>query len=70
MDLGFVTHSMHMNSRLVELGCELAPDGHSLTVHMPPSGAVYPPGPGWVYVLADGIPSVGKKMMIGDGIIP
>ncbi|QRW11955.1 glyoxal oxidase [Ceratobasidium sp. AG-Ba] len=67
MDLGFVTHSVHMNSRLVELDCTPSPDGRSLTIHAPPSGLVYPPGPGWIYILADGVPSSGKKMMVGDG---
>ncbi|CAE6414204.1 unnamed protein product [Rhizoctonia solani] len=67
MDLGFVTHSVHMNSRLVELESKLASDGRTLTVSSPPSGAVYPPGPAWIYVLADDIPSVGKKLMVGSG---
>lgn len=70
MDLGFVTHSVHMNSRLVELECKLAADGHSLTVNAPPSGTVYPPGPGWIYVLADGVPSVGRKLMVRDEATP
>ncbi|CAE6413572.1 unnamed protein product [Rhizoctonia solani] len=68
MDLGFVTHSVHMNSRLVELECKLAADGHTLTVSSPPSGNVYPPGPAWIYVLADGVPSIGRKLMVGNGI--
>ncbi|KAG8688114.1 hypothetical protein FRC09_013100 [Ceratobasidium sp. 395] len=67
MDLGFVTHNVHMNSRLVQLESSLAEDGRSLTIHAPPSGLVYPPGPGWIYVLADGIPSTGRKVMVGDG---
>lgn len=33
----------------------------------PPSNLIYPPGPGWLYLLNDGIPSVGKKIMVGDG---
>ncbi|KDN37723.1 hypothetical protein RSAG8_09991, partial [Rhizoctonia solani AG-8 WAC10335] len=68
MDLGFVTHSVHMSSRLVELESKLALDGRTLTVSSPPSGNVYPPGPAWIYVLADGHPSVGRKLMVGNGI--
>jgi hypothetical protein len=26
---------------------------------------VYPLGPGWIYVLSDGVPSVGQRLMIG-----
>ncbi|KAG9109346.1 hypothetical protein FRC07_008328, partial [Ceratobasidium sp. 392] len=61
MDLGFVTHNVHMNSRLVELESVL--QGRTLTIRTPPSALVYPPGPGWIYVLADGVPSTGKKLM-------
>ncbi|CAE6465995.1 unnamed protein product [Rhizoctonia solani] len=68
MDLGFVTHSVHMNSRLVELESKLASDGRTLTVFSPTSGTVYPPGPAWIYVLADGVPSIGKKLLVGNGI--
>ncbi len=38
-----------------------------LAVQGPPNGKVYPPGPGWLYVVVDGIPSEGIKTMIGDG---
>ncbi|KAF8319285.1 copper radical oxidase [Clavulina sp. PMI_390] len=70
MDLGFVTHGVHMNSRLVFLTCSLSPDRASLIVSGPPSGGVYPPGPGWLYVVVDGVPSVGRKVMVGDGAGP
>ncbi len=66
MDLGFVTHAVHANSRLVYLVAKLL-DGQTLEVTGPPNANVYPPGPAWIYLLADGIPSVGMKVMIGDG---
>ena len=46
---------------------KLSDDRTTLSVTGPPSGEVYPPGPGWLYVVADGVPSVGKKLLIGDG---
>ena len=67
MDLGSVTHAVHANSRLVYLQTQLSDDRTTLSVTGPPSGEVYPPGPGWLYVVADGVPSVGKKLLIGDG---
>jgi hypothetical protein len=70
MDLGFVTHATHTNSRLVYLSHTISPDKRSLTIHAPPSGDVYPPGPGWLFVVIDGVPSVGKKVMVGDGSGP
>ncbi|KAL0946774.1 hypothetical protein HGRIS_012948 [Hohenbuehelia grisea] len=65
MDFGFVTHAVHANSRLVYLQAEYA-DG-SLIVSGPPDGNVYPPGPAWLHILVDGIPSKGIKIIVGDG---
>jgi hypothetical protein len=69
MDLGFVTHSVHMNSRLVILK-PFSLSGGKLQVQGPPSAQVYPPGPAWLYLLNDGIPSTGTKVMVGDGTGP
>ena len=65
MDLGFVTHAVHANTRMVYLSSSW--DGNTLTVSGPPNGGVYPPGPAFLYVVADGVPSTGWKVMIGDG---
>ncbi|PPQ99981.1 hypothetical protein CVT26_009263 [Gymnopilus dilepis] len=65
MDLGFVTHAVHANSRLVYLEHSYR-DG-VFTVRGPPNGNVYPPGPGWLYIVANGVPSEGKKVMVGSG---
>ncbi|KAG0705082.1 putative copper radical oxidase, partial [Suillus ampliporus] len=67
MDLGFITHAVHANSRLVYLSSSLFNDGHSLQITGPPRPAVYPPGPGWIYVVVDGVPSVGFQVMVGNG---
>ncbi|KAI9445963.1 copper radical oxidase [Lactarius indigo] len=37
MDLGFVTHAVHANSRLVYLVAKLERDGHTLTIEGPPN---------------------------------
>lgn len=31
---------------------------------------VYPPGPAWVFILVDGVPSVAQKVLIGTGDSP
>lgn len=69
MDLGYITHAVHANSRLVYLTCSLSPAG-DLSITGPPNGGVYPPGPGFIYILVDGIPSEGMMIMIGDGASP
>lgn len=68
MDLGYVTHAVHANSRLVYLAASLSTtDNESLTVAAPPNGNIYPPGPAWLYIVVDGVPSTGVKVLIGDG---
>ncbi|CCM00010.1 uncharacterized protein FIBRA_02035 [Fibroporia radiculosa] len=67
MDLGFVTHTVHANSRLVYLASTLSDDKQILMITGPPSGNVYPPGPGWLYIVVNDIPSIGFKVMVGDG---
>ncbi|KII89141.1 hypothetical protein PLICRDRAFT_160271 [Plicaturopsis crispa FD-325 SS-3] len=68
MDLGYVTHAVHANSRLVYLDWTLA--ANTLTVKAPPNGNIYPPGPGWLYIVVDGVPSKGIMVMVGDGKSP
>ena len=70
MDLGFVTHAVHMNTRLVVLPSHLSSDRKKLTVTAPPTANVYPPGPGWLYVVVDGVPSFGRQTLVGDGSNP
>lgn len=69
MDLGFVTHAVHDNSRLVYLKpIEVTED--EVTFMAPPSKDIYPPGPGFIFCLVNGIPSEGRKIMVGDGRSP
>ncbi|KAH0583554.1 hypothetical protein H2248_009180 [Termitomyces sp. 'cryptogamus'] len=68
MDLGYVTHANHANTRLVYLDCSRV--DNVLKIVGPPDGGVYPPGPGWIYYVVDGVPGVGVKVMIGDGESP
>ena len=69
MDLGYITHATHTNSRLVHAETIRAGDDHWL-VGVPPNGNVYPPGPAYLYFLCDGVPSEGKKVLLGDGGSP
>jgi hypothetical protein len=39
--------------------------GSTLSITGPPSTGVYPPGPAWLYVTINGIPSAGQKVMVG-----
>ncbi|KAJ7738861.1 glyoxal oxidase N-terminus-domain-containing protein [Mycena maculata] len=71
MDLGFATHSVHVDQRFVKLVSKLSADKKTLMVTGPPTARVYPPGPAFLYVVtAAGVPSFGHKTIIGTGASP
>ncbi|KAF8594625.1 hypothetical protein BDV93DRAFT_458595, partial [Ceratobasidium sp. AG-I] len=70
MDLGFITHSVHMDQKAVGLVSTVSADRRTISIVAPPNAPVYSPGPGWIFVVADGIPSVAQKIMIGSGASP
>lgn len=64
---GFVTHSLHMNHRMVFLdttGYQGGATSQTLTVKMPPNRNVAQPGPYVVYVTVDGVPAIGQFVMV------
>lgn len=67
MDFGFVTHAVHANSRLVYLVAEPGKDESTFTITGPPHGGIYPPGPGWLCIVAGDVPSTAVKIMVGNG---
>ncbi|KAJ6488351.1 glyoxal oxidase precursor [Mycena vulgaris] len=66
MDLGYVTHALHANSRLVFLQHTLL-SNNTLQITAPPNNNIYPPGPAWLFLVADGVYSEGVQVMVGDG---
>jgi len=70
MDLGFTTHGITYNMRSVGLVNSLSADKSTLTVTGPPNVNIYPPGPAYLYVLVNGVPSQGYRVMVGDGSSP
>ncbi|KAK2751419.1 hypothetical protein FQN55_000693 [Onygenales sp. PD_40] len=64
---GFVTHSLHMGHRMLYLFTEGFQPGRRrqrILATMPPDCNIAPPGPYVVYVVANGIPSVGQFVMV------
>jgi len=59
-----------MDQRLVGLVSKLSDDHIQLTVTGPPSPTIYSPGPAYLFVLVDGVPSFGSKTLIGTGAQP
>ncbi|KAF8673870.1 Copper radical oxidase [Rhizoctonia solani] len=70
MDLGFSTHGVHMDMRMIKLKATLSSNRKSLVITGPPNASIYPPGPAWVYVLSNGVPSKAQKVLIGTGASP
>lgn len=64
---GFVTHSVHMGHRMLQLdntGFITGATQQSLKVITPPNNNVAPPGPYVVHAVCDGIPCVGQFVMV------
>ena len=60
---GFVTHSVHMGHRMLDLdtsGWLAGQASQALTVAAPPNTRVAPPGPYVVYCVVDGVPGIGQ----------
>lgn len=76
---GFITHSLHMNQRMLFLDFTDVSSSSSheetkklaqqktLTVRMPPTPNLAPPGPYVVYVVVNGVPAVGQMVMVRTG---
>ncbi|TDL21722.1 glyoxal oxidase [Rickenella mellea] len=70
---GFSTHAMNMGQRYVQLDSTYTgnQDG-SAVLHVsqvPPNPAILAPGPAFVFVVVNGVPSIGQQVMIGSGQI-
>ncbi|OJA12656.1 hypothetical protein AZE42_08700 [Rhizopogon vesiculosus] len=73
MRTGFSTHTMNMGMRSVQLNNTFTgnADGSGV-LHvspLPPSAAIMPPGPALLFVVVNGVPSVGIQVMCGSGKI-
>ena len=64
---GFVTHSLHMNQRMVYLDFDGFKEGaaaQSLRVAVPPSYNILPPQPYVLFVVVGGVPSFGQFVRV------
>nr|GAT58538.1 predicted protein [Mycena chlorophos] len=71
---GFATHAMNMGQRFLQLDSTFTAygDNNTATLHvsqLPPNPAILAPGPALIFVVVNGIPSVGLQVMIGSGQI-
>ncbi|KAJ7495844.1 copper radical oxidase, partial [Mycena galericulata] len=71
---GFSTHGMNMGQRYVQLDATYTAYGenNTATLHvsqLPPNAAILAPGPALLFVVVNGVPSVGVLVMVGSGVI-
>ncbi|GAA5912661.1 hypothetical protein JCM6882_004705 [Rhodosporidiobolus microsporus] len=73
MRAGFSTHAYNAGMRQVVLDHSYTQnDDSSVVLHVaqvPPNPAIIAPGPAMLFVTVDGVPSVGKFVMVGSGKI-
>ncbi|KAJ6525604.1 glyoxal oxidase N-terminus-domain-containing protein [Mycena capillaripes] len=70
---GWTTHGMNMGQRYLQLknSFTVNKDG-SIVLHvnqLPPNSNLFQPGPAWVYVVVNGIPSNGTSVIVGSGAV-
>ncbi|PVF99228.1 DUF1929-domain-containing protein [Serendipita vermifera] len=73
MKMGFSTHGLNFGMRSLELEYtySMTQDGGAI-LHVsqaPPNPALLPPGNAWLFVVVNGVPSVGVQIMVGSGNI-
>lgn len=71
---GFSTHGMNMGQRYLELATSYTKQEETgeVTLHvsqMPPNANIFQPGPAMIFLLENGIPSIGKLIVVGSGAI-
>jgi hypothetical protein len=68
---GFSTHAMNMGQRIMQLNNTYNVQSNgTITLHtaqLPPNPNLFQPGPGFLYVTINGIPSNGTYVIVGNG---
>ncbi|KAH9892649.1 DUF1929-domain-containing protein [Cubamyces lactineus] len=70
---GFSTHTMNMGQRFLQLNSTYTGNADGSGVlhvsQVPPNPALFAPGPALLFVVVNGVPSVGVQVMVGSGQI-
>ncbi|KAG8731252.1 hypothetical protein FRC12_019815 [Ceratobasidium sp. 428] len=79
MRTGFSTHTINFGMRYLQLESSYtvtplddAGTQYNITMHvaqLPPNPAILAPGPAFIFVVVDGVPSIGQMIMVGSGKI-
>ncbi|KAH6880986.1 copper radical oxidase [Coprinopsis sp. MPI-PUGE-AT-0042] len=71
---GFSTHAINMGQRYLELQTSFTSFANNDTAilhvsQLPPNAALLAPGPALLFIVVDGVPSIGVQVMVGSGKI-
>jgi len=68
---GWTTHAMNMGQRYLQLNNTYTVNSNGdIDLHvnqLPPNANLFQPGPAWVFVVVNGIPSNGTSVLVGTG---
>lgn len=69
---GFSTHAINMGQRYIQLNSTYTgnTDGSAVlnVQQLPPNPSILAPGPAYLFVVVNGVPSVGVPIMVGNGM--
>ncbi|KAJ7510023.1 copper radical oxidase variant A [Mycena galericulata] len=70
---GWTTHAMNMGQRYMQLNNSYTVNSNgNIVLHvnqLPPNPNLFQPGPAWVYVVVNGVPSNGTSVLVGSGAV-
>ena len=70
---GFTTHAMNMGQRIMQLNNTFTVQNNGTiilhTAQLPPNPSIFQPGPAFLFVTINGIPSNGTYVIVGNGQI-
>jgi hypothetical protein len=70
---GWTTHAMSMGQRALQLNStfSVSDDGDIVlhTSQAPPNSNILTPGPALLFVVVNGVPSIGKQVIVGNGVL-
>jgi len=69
---GYSTHAINFGQRMLQLNSTFDGSGTSGVLHvsqMPPNAGLFQPGPALLFAVVNGVPSIGKWVTVGNGVI-
>jgi hypothetical protein len=64
--------SQNFGQKYLQLNSTYSFDNGTATIHtsqLPPNPAIIAPGPAYIFVVVNGVPSIGQPVMVGSGVI-